>query len=204
MKKVNLVIVILFVLATCMTTTVWGAQTIAILEFENNSGDKSSDHLRKGLRDMLVTDLQNAKGLQLIERARLNDILKELKLAKGEYLDKSSAVKVGKLLGVKGLLTGSYIFSKDKIRIDIKLISPETGKILYTQSVSGKKDEFFDLEKELAENIAKSSLSDTPLLLRRLERLDKGASGGPNGNGGGTFCGDGIGGSGVRDTFACL
>jgi len=172
MKKVNLVIVILFVLATCMTTTVWGAQTIAILEFENNSGDKSSDHLRKGLRDMLVTDLQNAKGLQLIERARLNDILKELKLAKGEYLDKSSAVKVGKLLGVKGLLTGSYIFSKDKIRIDIKLISPETGKILYTQSVSGKKDEFFDLEKELAENIAKKLIpSISKRELRKINQL---------------------------------
>lgn len=125
---------------------------IAILYFDN-SGDFSLEKLKKGLADMLITDLMSVKSLSIVERARLEDILKEQKLNNSKSFDAATASKIGKLLGVEVILTGGFFEMMGTLRVDARFIEVETGKILKSDGVEGPVTGFFSLEKDLVKKI---------------------------------------------------
>src|SRR5262245_53450996 len=72
--------------------------TVAILYFDYDGKDEQMGLLRKGLAQMLISDLSSIEGITIVERDRLEAILAELKLGQSGKIDKASAAKVGKLL----------------------------------------------------------------------------------------------------------
>src|SRR5687767_1329816 len=74
---------------------------VAVLYFDNNTGDASLDVLQKGFADMMVTDLSSVDALQLVEREKLQAIIEEQKLQRSRYFDPKTAVKLGKLVGAQ-------------------------------------------------------------------------------------------------------
>lgn len=130
------------------------AKRIAVLYFDNGSDNNELFRLRKGLADMLISDLTKIKMLNVIERARLEEILKEQKLNNSKEFDASTATKVGKLIGVEYILTGSFFELMGSLRIDARIINVETGKILKSEGVDGGTATFFDMEKKLVSKIA--------------------------------------------------
>jgi TolB-like protein len=124
---------------------------VAISYFDNHSTDPALAPLAKGLADMLITDLLPLGSIQVVERARLNQVLSELSLSKSKFIDPRTAVKLGKGLAAKYILTGGYTVAGDGMRIDARLLEVETGKVLASEKVEGKKDDFFALEKELVD-----------------------------------------------------
>ena len=125
------------------------AKRIAIIYFDNSSDDKKLDQLKKGLTDMLISDLNKVSMLNVIERTRLEEILKEQKLNNSANFDSKTASKIGKLLGVEHIMTGSFFELMGRLRIDARLIDVETGKIIKSEGVDGPTGTFFDLEKLL-------------------------------------------------------
>jgi len=128
-------------------------RTIAISYFDNTSGDKSYDPLIKGMADMLISDLSNIESIKIVEREKLDDLLKEINLGESKFIDNETAQKMGKGLGAQYILTGSFIVMGDAFRIDARLINVESGEIVFSKAVNGNKDTFFDIEKELAKEI---------------------------------------------------
>jgi len=128
---------------------------ISILYFENTTKNKEYDWLRKGLADMLITDIARSYQIQVVERESLEKIINEQKLAISGLMDKSQTMKIGKLLNVNKLIYGSYIILDDTIRIDAKITEVETGRIIHSMDVSGKVNDIFSMEKDLAEKILK-------------------------------------------------
>ncbi len=125
------------------------AKRIAIIYFDNSSDDKKLDQLKKGLADMLISDLSKVSMLDVVERARLEEILKEQELNNSAKFDHETATKIGKLLGAEHIMTGSFFELMGRLRIDSRLIDVETGKIIKSEGVDGPTGTFFDLEKSL-------------------------------------------------------
>ncbi|MCT4580568.1 MAG: DUF4145 domain-containing protein [Flavobacteriales bacterium] len=125
------------------------AKRIAIIYFDNSSDDKKLDQLKKGLADMLISDLSKVSMLDVVERARLEEILKEQELNNSAKFDHKTATKIGKLLGAEHIMTGSFFELMGRLRIDSRLIDVETGKIIKSEGVDGPTGTFFDLEKSL-------------------------------------------------------
>jgi TolB-like protein len=98
------------------------AKRLAIIYFDNSGGEPSMDKLKKGLADMLITDLSNIHMLDIVERDKLESILKEQKLSNSKDFDPSTAAKVGKLLGAQIILTGGYFDMMGSLRIDARFI----------------------------------------------------------------------------------
>ncbi|GAB4515151.1 MAG: hypothetical protein Tsb0020_33740 [Haliangiales bacterium] len=129
---------------------------VAIMDFTNAAGGDMA-HLGKGLQSMLITDLAEVEKFELIERARLNDIRAELTLAQSELIDKRSAVRIGKLAGASHLIAGSYTVVGARMRIDARLFTVASGKILLAAEVEGERDAFFELEKELVRKLVRAT-----------------------------------------------
>jgi TolB-like protein len=132
------------------------AKRVAIIYFENSSDDPSLNKLKKGLADMMITDLSNINMLNIVERDRLEAILKEQKLSRSSQVDPATAAKVGKLLGAQVILTGGYFEMMGSLRIDARFIDVETGKILKSDGVEGAASSFFKIQKQLSWKIIKN------------------------------------------------
>ena len=131
-------------------------RTIAILDFNNNSiVDKDRlEPLRKGLADILITEISAIDAFRVVERDKLREVVMELEFGQSELVDPSTAQKMGKLLGAQNLLFGGFVHSSgDNIRIDVRIVEVETGRTIKAVERRGELDELFELVEELSTDI---------------------------------------------------
>ena len=140
-------------------STAHSPRTLALLPFENNSvtdADRFAP-LSKGLPAMITTDLnKNGTGLKLIERDKIQALLKEIAFGQTGVVDESQAVKVGKILGAEAIGLGSFMVLGENIRIDVRIIKVETSELVLAESIVGESNDFMSLEQDLAVQIADS------------------------------------------------
>jgi TolB-like protein len=132
--------------------------TLGILDFDNNSltDRERLEPMRKGLAQMFTSELSQLQDLQLVERADLNRIIEEMKLAQAGMIDERTAQQVGKLAGAQHLLLGGFIYLPNKkIRVDVRVVEVETGRTLKAGERTGKEEQLFDMVKELNQKLVK-------------------------------------------------
>ncbi len=127
-----------------------GAPTaVMVLYFDNDTGSAEYDNLAKGLADMMITDLTAVPSLRIVEREKLEALLKELKLQRRKYFDPKTAQRIGKGTGAAYAVTGSFLSIEPNIRLDVRMIKIDSGVVVKSASVTGTKDKFFDLQQQL-------------------------------------------------------
>ncbi|MBS1151422.1 MAG: domain protein, putative component of TonB system [Myxococcaceae bacterium] len=126
--------------------------TVAILYFDYDQGGEL-EALKKGLAQMLITDLVGHPGIALVERARMQEIFEELKLNETKKVDPETAVKIGKLLGAQFVVIGGYFVVQGQMAISTRTIDVATTLTVGGLRVRGPPDTFFDLEAELSQKI---------------------------------------------------
>jgi len=129
--------------------------TVAILYFDYNGKDEQMTPLRKGLAQMLISDLSSIDVIRIVERDRLEAILAELKLGQSGKIDPASAAKVGKLLGARYLVLGGYFDLMGALRVDARVVEVETGRVLQSAGANGKPDDFLSVEQKLAQDLGR-------------------------------------------------
>jgi TolB-like protein len=123
--------------------------SVCVLPFDNHTGDATWDPLRRGLADMVATDLAATPGLQVVERARLAEVLAEQDMQASDRVDPATAGRIGKLVGAAYAVTGTITAVEPRIRIDIRLVRVESGEVLVAEQVVGDRAKFFELEQAL-------------------------------------------------------
>jgi TolB-like protein len=140
-----------FALLTAFGSTASAADGVAVLYFDNGGGPEL-DALTVGLAQMLITDLQG--DALVVERARLQAVLDELALGHGGVADPATAARVGRLLGAKWLVLGSYFELVGTLRVDTRLVEVETGAVRFAHGVTGDRRGFLELERQIAAALA--------------------------------------------------
>lgn len=128
-------------------------KTVAVLAFDNYTGKPDYDPLGKGVASMMISDLSSVPEIQLVERERTQDLVKEMDLQHSKYFDSTTAVKAGHLVGAQYVVVGAFNAIDPKIRIDTRVVRVETGEIVKTAHVTGDQDKFFDLEQTLSDRL---------------------------------------------------
>lgn len=145
--------------------------TVAILYFDYEKEDELAA-LRKGLAQMLISDLAAHERVTLVERARLQDVLAELQLAQSRKTDPETAVKVGKLLGARYIVVGGYFQLMGQLQLTARLVEVETSKTLAGFKARGKPDDFFALEQDLSAQLGKALTESVPAWMGRIPAED--------------------------------
>jgi TolB-like protein len=153
------------------------ARTLAVLNFDNNTGRTDYDAMGRGLAAMMITDLSASPDLRLVERERMQDVLKEQEMQRSRMFDSTTAVKAGRLLGAEFIATGSIAAAAPELRIDLRVIRVETGQVVKAARVTGPEDKLFDLERELADHVLEDldiALSpESEALLRKRQEANR-------------------------------
>lgn len=114
-------------------------QTIAVVEFVDLEGRVTN--FGRFVAEELITRLYQTKKFKVIERQLLNKIVAEQKLSLGGMIDQTSAQKLGKLLGVDAIASGTVTDLGKSLRINARLISTGTGEVFAVAATEIAKDD---------------------------------------------------------------
>lgn len=128
-------------------------RVVAVLRFDNNTGDPRFDHLGRALSSMTISDLSVIERIQLVERERLEELLAELDLQQSAYADPSSAQSVGMIMGAEYVVAGAFVTVDPEMRLDTRIDRVETAEIVTTAQVTGQQDALFELQQSLADQL---------------------------------------------------
>jgi TolB-like protein len=158
--------VVMALAPTALAAAEKGKPTIAILAFDYGGKNSSLEPLREGLAQMLIADVSALSNVQVVERARLKALLDEQKLGRSGKLDAGTAARVGKLLGARFLVVGSYFDLAEAMRVDARVVEVETGKIVRAVGANGSSADFFGIEQELAGKLGEVLAGALPEVVR--------------------------------------
>jgi TolB-like protein len=153
--RIWLAAIFLTVLSVPAITHAKSKPRVAVVYFDNNSGDAKLDSLSKGFADMLITDLSSSKQVIVVEREKLQALIDESNLQQSKFFDPTTAVTIGKGLGASHVVAGAFMAASPKMRVDVRLIEIASGDVVLTAKVQGKSDDVFELEQELASKFLK-------------------------------------------------
>lgn len=125
---------------------------VSVMYFDNDSKDQDLEFMRKGLTDLLITDLVAWEGVRVVERTRLEEVLKELDFQQTKYVDKATAAKLGKVLNATYLIYGSMILAGSRLTITARLVQND-GQIVATVKEQDERDKIFDIEQRLVNQL---------------------------------------------------
>lgn len=107
---------------------------IAVIEFSDLDG-KVPD-LGKYLAEELTTRLFRTGKFQIVERRLMRRIIEEQNLSATGLIDENTASKLGRILGVDALTTGTVADLNTSVKINARLIATETGSVFAVASVN--------------------------------------------------------------------
>jgi len=110
------------------------APGVAVLPFENGGSygrDKEDlEALRRGIAGMLISELSTRPGIRLVDRSETQRLLDEQNLAASGRVDAATAARVGRMVGARYMIAGTYIDLYGDFRLDARIIDVETGEIV--------------------------------------------------------------------------
>lgn len=130
---------------------------IAVLDFQMQGENFDNDDMGTIVSEWFITALVKEGRFDVIERRLLAKILDEQKLAMSGVIDESSATQIGKLLGVKVIISGSVMKVKDILEVNARIIDVENASIIAAESVkSSTASRLQDLIVEMSGKIIKN------------------------------------------------
>lgn len=131
---------------------------VAVWELENLTIHETA---QPGISEFLsarVLETIKEEGDTVVERQKLLSVLEELSLGAGALSDPETQLRIGRLAGAKRMVFGGYQVIGQSMRIDLRMVEVETGRVL---EVSEKTVETGDLTgwlsaaEEAARNLVK-------------------------------------------------
>ena len=122
---------------------------VAVLPFDNLSGDPTQDYFSDGLTEDIITDLARNDGLLVIAR---NSTF--------AYRDRPSDVRtIGAELGAGYVVEGSARRAGDRLRVTAQLVESETGAHLWSDSYDRRIEDVFAVQADLTAQIVAALVS---------------------------------------------
>lgn len=152
MRNIPLCLCALLICSPVFSQTTAPKPRVAVLNFKNMSGKTSYDFLSSTIAESITTRLKKTDRLQVLERSRLSDILEEQNLSlSGIAETPESAKQVGGILQADILILGSFSVIGDRIEVNARAVSVNSGEVDYSAKASETMGEaLFDKINELA------------------------------------------------------
>lgn len=131
--------------------------TVAVMDFTGfmMGEEGNSVAIGKAFSAMLVTEFTDRDGLRVLERQNMQTILQEQRLALSGRMDESSAVEIGKMLGVQYVLLGQVTSLPGQLRVDIRAVDVETSEVLTVLKKNDRPEGLLDVVVWVADEFAK-------------------------------------------------
>jgi TolB-like protein len=150
----TVVVLLVALLSTTVARAEFQKTKIAVLDFEMIGDNMETASLGAIISEWFITGIVKSGRFDVVERAMLLKILAEQKLGTSGMIDEQSAAALGKVLGVKAIISGSLLKLQDAVEINARVISVENGAIIAAENIrSSAKSDLHALVDELIDHI---------------------------------------------------
>ena len=119
-------------------------KSIAVLPFDNLSGDPDNAYFTEGVQDEILTRLAKVADLKVIARTSTQRFKST----------PENLPEIAKQLGVMNILEGSVQKANDQVRVNVQLINALTYAHLWADTYDRKSTDIFAVESEIAKSVA--------------------------------------------------
>ncbi len=133
-----------------------GKPSVAALPFTSAQKDPKWAQFEQGLADGFADSFARDGRFRVVERSQLDKAMTELKLNASGAVDPATAQQVGKLIGAKYLVVGSFQIFEGVMRLSARMIRVETGEIVHAQTLSGPTKEALKLSDNAAQEFLRT------------------------------------------------
>ncbi len=134
---------------------------IAVLPFDNGGsygqGKEDFDALQKGIAGMLISELAQNPSARVVEREDVQRLIEEQNLGAAGRVDPQTAAKIGKLVGARYVVLGTFIDFYGDFRLDARLVNVETSEILKVEKDQAQRDHLFQIIQNVAGRLMKDA-----------------------------------------------
>jgi len=121
-------------------------KSIAVLPFENLSGDPNNAYFTEGVQEEILTRLARIADLKVISRTSTQRFKSS----------PDNLPQIAKQLGVANILEGSVQRAADQVRVNVQLINAASDAHLWAESFDRKLTDIFAVETDIAKAIAET------------------------------------------------
>jgi serine/threonine protein kinase len=114
-----------------------GKPAVAVLAFENNTGDPKLSWYGSNAAELLAVDLSKMPNVDIISKQRIFDVLKQLKMEKMPTLDSQVSTEVAKKSGARIMVRGSTLMLGGAVVMQAEVSDVASGKVLAAERVTG-------------------------------------------------------------------
>ena len=134
---------------------------MAVISFENQTGDSAFDYLQDAIPNLLITSLEQSKLFRITSWERLRDLLRQSGRQDGRVIDSDLGIELCQMDGVEAIIRGSFIKAGDTFVTDAKILDVKTRSLLKTVSTRGQgvesilKEQIDNLSQEIGRGFGK-------------------------------------------------
>lgn len=144
------------------------AISLAVMPFQNASGDQSWDWLGPSLADMLSTDVGESSHLRTVSPDRVQQVFHDLRIDPATTPDSLTLGRVAEFTSADTLVWGRYTRQGDEIRIDATLQDRKHNRTIQVNSKAATQKDLSAAVDRLAESI-RQNLALSPDLVKELK-----------------------------------
>ena len=133
--------------------------SVAVLPFDHKGDDSPIGEL---IHDQMIDSFLEQKRFNVVERKKIEAVLRELKLSSTDLVDPDKAVDLGRIVAANTMLAGTVIESPDSVEIIGRLIDTETATIMASNDIFGEDKSFSSLDN-LLDSLAFKFKRDFPI-----------------------------------------
>src|SRR5215470_5935234 len=120
------------------------ARSIAVLPFEDMTGDRENEYFCAGIAEDLLTEILKIPDLKVASRTQVASL-------GAKPIDLRQAART---LGVATVVEGGVRRAGERVRVTARLVLAETGTPLWSERYDRRVEDLFDVQEDIARNIA--------------------------------------------------
>ena len=124
-------------------------KTVAVMPLHFVGQDTTLQPLERGFAELMTTDLARSHELTVVERARLQALLDEIKLQQSGSTDAASNVRAGKIIQAGRIVNGQIAQNEQRLRVDAAIVNTTTSALAGGAANENTLEELFAIEKAI-------------------------------------------------------
>lgn len=124
-------------------------RVVAVMPLRFVGNDSTLQPLERGFAELLTTDLSRSSQLTVVERARLQALLDEIRLQESGATDAATNVRAGKIIQAGRIVSGQIMQSEQRLRVDAAIVNTTTSQVAGGAANENTLEQLLEIEKSI-------------------------------------------------------
>ncbi|MFO1470961.1 MAG: CsgG/HfaB family protein [Turneriella sp.] len=129
------------------------AARITVSDFQVQSANPAYKFLGKGFAEFVSIELLKSDAIELIEREKRLDAIREIELSQTGLVDEKAQIEAGKLLTAEYIVLGSIYDINNQLSITVRIIETRSTRVIWQDKVTGKLAQYDSVSAQIAARI---------------------------------------------------